>query len=136
MAFLDSQVESTIYYGEAPAQVLLAGTATKGDALGYSGGWKRALGTAGGVIQIRCVAGESGVSGQTIVVYFGTCKLGGGRFSGATAGGAVYVAEGTSNGMYTQTIPSTSTDATTTVGYAINATDLMITPQHPADTVA
>ncbi len=134
MAFADQQTGGTIIYGEAPAIITLAGTTKKGDGLGYSGGWQRALGTTAGVIAMRAVAGEDGVSGQTIVAYFGKCVLGG-RFSGATANGAVYVAEGTAAGQYTQTAPSTSGDLTIRVGVALNATELAVYPT-TCDTVA
>jgi len=127
LAFSDSQSGGTILYGESPASIIISGTVSKGDALGYSGGWVRALATVATAIALRCVAAEDGVSGQTIVAYFGKCIIGG-RFSGATANGAVYVAEGTSNGMYTQTVPSTTGDITVRVGTALNATELAIYP--------
>ncbi len=136
MAFADAQSGAVIHHGESPAPILLAGAVTKGDAVGYSGGWKRALATAGGVIQMRCVAAEDGDIGQTIIAYFGDVDIGGSRFSGATVGGAVYVAEGTSNGMYTQTAPSTTSDSTKIVGYATAATRLQLTPLANVDTTA
>jgi hypothetical protein len=85
---------------------------------------------------MRCVAGEDGVSGQTITVYFGRCVIGGARFSGATAAGEVYVAEGSDNGKYTQTAPSTSGDYNTVQGVALDATTLIITPNHAIDSTA
>jgi len=115
--------------------VLLAGTVTKGDCLGYSSGWQRSLGTTGGVIPFRAVAAEDGVSGQVIKVYFGETVVGG-RFSGATAGGALYVAEGTSNGQYTQTLPSTSGDLTSVAGYMVTATIAHLLPGFNQDTAA
>ncbi len=60
----------------------------------------------------------------------------GSRFSGATAGGAMYVAESTSVGKYTQTAPSTSTDSNKIVGYALSATEVVILPNHNVDSVA
>jgi hypothetical protein len=136
MAFTDSQSGALIKYGESPAPIVLSGTVVVGDSLGFSGGWKRALATTGGVIQIRCVAGQDGTTGETIVAYFGVTYIEGSRFSGATANGSLYVAEGTSNGMYTQTVPSTSGDATTSCGVMVTATTAMIEPRHAADTVA
>ena len=136
MAYADAQSGAVILYGEGEAQIVLVGTVKTGDALGYSGGWKRALATAGGVIQLRCVAGEDGLSGQTIVAYFGKTLIGGSRFSGATDRGAMYVAEGTDYGEYTQTAPSTATDATTIVGVAVGATQALITPNFNVDSVA
>lgn len=136
MAFTDNQKDADILYGESPARIELAGTVKKGDAVGYSSGWKRALATAGSVIQMRCVAGEDGVTGQEIVAYFSTTLVGGQRFSGASAHGAVYVAEGTDNGKYTQTLPVTSGDAITIVGYSISATALVLIPNQNADATA
>ena len=135
MAFADSQASADIDYGESPATIELASVAVKGDALGYSAGWKQALATVGSVVQIRCVAGENGAVGQKITAYFGKCYVNG-RFSGATAGGALYVAEGTSNGMYTQTAPSTTGDANKIVGYAITSTIAAIVPNANVDSVA
>jgi len=135
LSFADSQSNAEILLGTAEARIVLAGTVSKGDALGYSGGWVRALATAAGVIQIRCVAGEDGVSGQTIVAYFDKTIIGGARFSGGTVNGKLYVAEGTDVGEYTQTAPSTATDANTEVGVMISATEAMVQPAHTADSV-
>ena len=135
MAFADGQSNAVIYYGESEARVVLVGTVTRGDAVGYSSGWKRALATVAGVVQMRCTAAEDGVSGDTVRVYFGKCIVGGARYSGATAGGAVYVAEGTSNGMYTQALPDTTGDSTKIVGYALDATTLVLTPNANVDSV-
>ena len=59
-----------------------------------------------------------------------------GGYSGATAGGYVYVAEGTDNGEITQTAPSTSGDANTIIGMAISATDVMFFLNGRADGTA
>ena len=134
MAFADGQTPALIKEGLAPYKITLAGTVTKGDAIGYSSGWKRALATAGSAVQLRGVAGESGVSGDVITGFFGPSIVAD-RFSGATVGGAVYVAEGTDNGKFTQTAPSTQNDATTQVGVALSATELLITPNAEADSV-
>jgi hypothetical protein len=136
MAFADAQTGALIISGESPTSIKIVGSVSKGDAVGFSSGWKRALATAGGVVQMRCVAAEDGVDDQTIIAYFGDCIIDGDRFSGATANGAVYVAEGTSNGMYTQTAPSTATDSNKIVGVAISATRLHISPQVNVDSVA
>ena len=135
MSFLDGQADCIIKYSENAAPILLSGTVTEGDCLGYSGGWERALATVGSVVQMKCVAGEDGVSEQTITAYFGFCILGGERFSGATTDGAIYVAEGTSNGMYTDTLPSTVGDATGQIGIALDATTLLVYPQRNAHSV-
>ena len=136
MAFVDAQANAIIKKGISPAIIKLAGTVTKGDAVGYSSGWKRALATAGSVVQMRCVAGEDGVTGQEITAYFGNVIFTGSRFSGATVGGALYVAEGSDNGKYTQTAPTTATDSNKVVGYATSATEAVLTPQANVDSVA
>lgn len=137
MAFADAQANAVITYGADPIQGRLGGTVTKGDAVGKSGGkWVRALATTGGVIQLSAVAGEEGVDGQTITIYTGITIIEGSRFSGATAGGALYVAEGTSSGQYTQTAPTTTGDANTIVGYALSATKGVVLPRFNVDSVA
>ena len=136
MAVTDAQDNAVIKYGEGSAVIELAGTVKAGDAVGYSGGWVRALATVTGVIQMRCVAGDDGVDGQKITAYFGTCIVEGDRFSGGTVGGELYVDEGTAVGKYTQTIPSDTGDATTIVGYMLSATEAVLVPNHNQDSVA
>ncbi len=136
MSFADAQSGAIITHGEAETRVTLAGSVKKGDSMGYSSGWQRALGATGGVIQMRCVAGEDGETGQVITVYFDTTHVRGSRFSGATVGGALYVAEGTAVGKYTQTAPSDTGDATTKVGYALSTSEVVLTPNHNTDSVA
>jgi len=133
MALIDTQDNAVIYHGESPAQVLLADDVKAGDALGYNVGWRRATATAGSIVQIRCVAGEDGVSGQTITAYFGTCVIGGNRFSNALPNGSIYVAE--DDGQYTQTEPTTLGAANTVVGVAITSTLVVINPAHNCDSV-
>ena len=135
MAFSDAQANCQIIFGKDPLFIQLGGTVTKGDAVGKSSGeWVRALATTANVVQMRCVAGEDGVTGQFITAYFGVTIVGGDRFSGATVGGAIYVAEGTSNGKYTATAPSDTGDATTIVGYALSAVELVLIPNYNPDT--
>ncbi len=136
MAFADAQTGGLIIFGQTPKTVKIVGAVAKGDILGYSGGWKRALATVAGVIQGRAVAGEDGADGQDILAYDGFVIIGGDRFSGATTGGAVYVAEGTSNGMYTQTAPITTGDANKILGYAVSATVLCVNPLTNNDSIA
>src|SRR5262245_36730068 len=100
MPFADAQIGGVIKEFGGRVEVTLAGTVATGDILGYSSGWKRALGTVGGVIQGRLVAGEDGVSGDVITAY--AMAVIGGRFSGGTPGNLLYVAEGTDNGKYTE----------------------------------
>ena len=135
MAFVDGQSGGIVKSGRVPSFVKVIGAVSLGDALGYSGGWKRALATVATAIQMRCIAGEDGVDGQEVLAYFEQADVEG-RFTGATAGGAVYVAEGTSNGMYTQTAPTTTGDCNKIVGYAITATKLHIEPPLNSDTIA
>jgi len=136
MAFADAQDNAVIFYGESPAPIFLSGTVTKGDCVGYSSGWKRALATTASVVQMRCCAAEDGVLGQTIVAYFGECKMGGSRLSGATAGSALYVAEGTASGQYTETVPDTTGDATTAIGEVLDATTTLLFPHRNNHSVA
>ena len=136
MAFADGQSSGIIEYGEDEATITLAGTVKLGDCLGWSSGWKRALATTGSVIPMRCVAGEDGASGQKIKAYFGKTVLSGSRFSGGTAGNALYVAEGTSNGKYTETAPSTSGDSTTKIGYMLSANEATLIPNRNVDSTA
>jgi len=136
LAFADSQANGIIDYGEDEAEITLASAAKVGDCLGWSSGWKRALGTVAGIIAMRCVAGEDGVTGQKIKVYFGITGISGSRFSGGTAGAALYVAEGTDVGEYTETAPSTTGDSTTKVGYMISANEATLIPNRNVDTIA
>ncbi len=136
MAFGDAQANGVIDWGEDGNEIKLATAAKVGDCIGWSSGWKRALGTTGGVIAMRCVAGEDGASGQTIKVYFGKVSLSGSRLSGGTAGSALYVAEGTDVGEYVETAPSTSGDSTTKVGYMISANEAILIPNRNVDTTA
>ena len=128
MALSDSQDNCVITYGESEAQIDLAGTVKKGDCVGFSGGWKRALATAGSVVNMLCVAAEDGESGQRITAYFGNVILAGTRLSGGTAGASLYVAEGTSAGKYTETAPDTSTDMNTIIGEMLTATTAILYP--------
>lgn len=135
MAITDSQANGVIDYGENGAEIKLASAAKVGDCIGWSSGWQRALGTAAGVIAMRCVAGEDGVTGQKIKAYFGKVGISGSRFSGGTAGAALYVAEGTSVGKYTDTAPIDAGDSTTIVGYTLSANEATLIPNRNADTL-
>ena len=117
--------------------VTLAGTVQRGDPIGYDSGWVRALATVGSVVQARYVALESGVSGDVIQVarevIMGPTAPSGGRFSGATIDAVVYVAEGATAGRYTQTKPTTGSDADTPIGRAIAADTLHVRCQSEPD---
>lgn len=119
--------------GTEPGKVTLAEDCKCGDVLGYSSGWKRALATTGSVIQGRLVALADGRSGEGVPAS-ASPVIGG--YSGATAGGYVYVAEGTDNGEITQTAPSTSGDANTIIGVALYATEVMFFLNSRADSTA
>ena len=134
MALTDAQSGALILDGSIPVEVTLAGTVAKGDLIGYSTGWKRALATAGSVVQGKAVAGMDGKTGDKIVAYFGKTRIGG-RLSAMTAGSAVYGEEGSGNGKYTETIPTTQNDSTKQVGVSISATEAVIDPNAEADTV-
>ena len=132
----DAQANGVIDYGEDEAVITLAGATKIGDAIGWSSGWKRALATTGTAIQLRCVASENGATGQKIKAYFGKTLISGTRFSGGTAGSALYVAEGTDNGEFTETLPSTAGDCTTVVGYVLSANEIVVLPSRNVDSIA
>ena len=119
--------------GTEPEKVTLAEDCKCGDVLGYSSGWKRALATAGSVIQGRLVALTDGESGAEVPVSANPVI---GGYTGATVGGYVYVAEGSNNGKVTQTAPSTSGDANTVIGVALSATEVMFFLNSRADSTA
>lgn len=133
MAFADGQSGGMVRNPTGVMDLLLTGTVSIGDAVDKDGA--RALATAGTATQIACVALANGVSGETIPVAFESAIVGG-RFSGGTAGAAIYVAEGTSNGMYTETAPTTTDDVNTIVGYMISATEAIVLPNQRAKSVA
>jgi len=136
MAFADAQANCVIDYGEDESTITLAGTVKVGDAICWSSGWVRALATVATATQLRCVAGEDGVSGKQIKVYFGKLLLSGSRLSGGTAGSALYVAEGTSSGQYTETAPTTTGDCDTIVGYMLSANEAVLIPNRNTHSVA
>lgn len=136
MAFADAQSGGKMRHGATQVKtVTLAGTVAKGDLLGYSSGWKRALATTGTAIQGMCVAKEAGVSGDVIPVVFGSCIVEG-RYSGGTIGAAVYSAEGTDNGKLTETAPTDSGDCNTIMGYVLAADTVLLIPNAYAKTTA
>lgn len=121
MALTDPQAGRIILdsgRGPNPGQLILAESCQAGDVLGYSGGWKRALATVGGVIQARTVALKGGIAGESIPVSPDPVVTG---FSGATPGAVVFAAEGTAYGQITESAPVTSNDANTILGYALSA---------------
>jgi hypothetical protein len=136
MAFGDDGISRVIRdsgRGTQPGKVTLAEACKKGDILGYSSGWKRALATAGSVIQGRLAALRDGASGEEAPVSANAIIEG---YTGATPGSPVYVAEGTDNGKITQTAPTTTNDANTVIGIAISATAVLFFLNSRADSVA
>ncbi len=136
MAFADpAKDRQIINSGVAPSAptVTLAGACLRGDILGYSSGWKRALATTGGVIQGRLVALADGAIGDVIPV---SPRAVVGGYTGATAGNPIYVAESTLNGQVTETAPSTGGDANTIIGIALSATEVMFILNSRADSTA
>lgn len=119
--------------GTQPGTITLAEACQAGDVLGYSSGWKRALATAGSVIQGRVVALARGAIGDVIPVSPNPVI---GGYSGATPGGYVYAAEGTDNGKITDTAPSTAGDANTIIGVFLSATDALFFLNSRADGTA
>jgi hypothetical protein len=117
----DRQIVSSGMGPEAPT-ITLAEAVKRGDILGYSSGWKKALATVGTAIQGKLVALADGASGAVIPV---SPRAVVGGYSGATPGGYVYVAEGTSNGQVTQTAPTDTGDCNTIIGIALSATEIL-----------
>lgn len=134
MAFADGQALALIKEATLRCFVTLAGTVTRGDVLGYSGGWVRALATVGSTVQGTLVALEDGVSGDVIQAARGVVMAD--RLTGMTPGGVLYVAEGSLNGQYTETKPSTTNDVTTPVGFSLSATEAVIWPESGARTLS
>jgi hypothetical protein len=133
MAFGDPGIGRSVLdsgRGTEPQTVTLAEACQVGDVLGYATGWKRALATTGSVIQGRLVALRKGAIGEQVPVSANPVV---GGYTGATPGGYVYVAEGSENGEITQTIPTDGGDATTIVGIALSATEVMFFLNSRAD---
>ena len=131
MAFADPQISRIIVdsgRGPNPGKITLAEACLAGDVLGYSGGWKRALATVSSVIQARVIALKSGIAGEEIPISPSPVVSG---YSGATAGAAIYVAEGTASGQITETAPTTTNDANTIIGRALSATTVQFTIGSP-----
>ena len=136
MAFADPGKDRQIIdsgVGRYPPTVTLAVACKRGDVLGYSSGWKPALATVSSVVQGRVVALSDGAIGDVIAVS-PRALVGG--YTGATPGNPVYVAEGTSNGQITETIPATTNDATTVVGLVLSATEVLFNLGARADSLS
>jgi hypothetical protein len=116
-----------------PGKVTLAEACKAGDILGYSSGWKRALATVGTAIQGKVVALKDGAIGDEIPVSPDAVV---GNYTLGTPGGAVYVAEGTSNGQVTESAPSTSGDCNKIIGYILSASVVQFCCMARADSTA
>jgi hypothetical protein len=123
MAFADPGIGRHVICGPGPAAatVLLAAACEEGDILGYSTGWKLALGTAAAVINPQVVALKKGAIGDYIPVAV-VCVVEG--YTGGTPGGLIYVQEGSGGGDVTDTIPTTQYDLLTVIGVLLNATTI------------
>ena len=73
MAFTDAAGDRRIIEGTCPVEIVLAGTVHAGDPLMYSTGWKLAINTS--TAPACLIAGETGVSGDTITAYGGPCVI-------------------------------------------------------------
>ena len=133
MALTEPTAGRTIDEAAFAIKLTLAEACKRGDLLGYSSGWKRALATVGTAIQARFVAAEDGVSGD-VITAFGNVKMSG--YSGGTPGAAVYAAEGTSYGCVTETAPTTTGDCNTIIGIILSATEIVLTPGYRVPSLA
>lgn len=138
MAMTDAGTGGTIIAADLhpPLMATLVGACEKGDLLAYDSGWKKALATVGTALQAKAVAGADGKIGDVIPIHVGKVIVGGDRFSGCVAGAAVYSAEGTSNGHYTETAPSTTGDCNKIIGVSLSATEILVDCNMRPDTVA
>lgn len=135
MALTEGTAGRTISEVAQPVRVTLADTCKRGDILGYSSGWKRALATVGTAIQGKLVAGEDGAVGDIITAYSSAFIIG---FTGATPGGALYAAEGGAGnaGTYTESAPATTGDCNTIIGLIMSATEVLAFPGNRTESVA
>jgi len=135
MAISDSQANGVIKYKEGTTTVKVEEAVKLGDAIGWSSGWVRALATVATAIQQRYIACEDGAAEQEIEVAV-EVVLAGERLSGGTRGAALYVAEGTDYGEYTETAPTTTGDCDKIVGYMLSATRAYLNPGVVDDSTA
>ena len=136
MAFNDPGKDRQILWSPGPQAplVTVAVDVKRGDVLGYSSGWKKAIATTGGVIQGRLVAlSDAPASGTCPVAHIAVV----GGYTGATPGNPIYVNEGSGNdGRVTETAPSTSGDANTVIGIALSAAEVLFFLNSRADSTA
>ena len=115
-------------------KLLLSGTVLAGDLIGNSSNtWVRAKATTGTAIQARFIALEPGDSGDIIEVCENAVVSG---FTAATIAVPIYLEEGSGvGGGYTETVPSTSGDVKTPIGFSLTATELYVNPSANIDAV-
>lgn len=95
---------------------------------------KLALATVATAEQAHYVAGQKAASGTKVPCL--PAAVVSGRISGASIGSPVYLAEGSNDGQYTQTAPSTTGDVNNPIGFAISATEIFVCPAFSPKTVA
>jgi hypothetical protein len=122
MAFADTAADRIITEGKRPVKVALSGTVYKGDLIGYSSGWKQADMDSSPKVYPELIAGESGVSGDTITA-FREVVMDFGASCSATAGDRIYAS--TSGGAY---VGSASNDQGCLVGVMTGAREAFINP--------
>jgi hypothetical protein len=124
MAFTDTAADRVILEGKRPVKVALAGTVYKGDLLGYSSGWKEADMDSSPKVYPELIAGEGGVSGDTITA-FREVIIDFGSSCTATAGDRVYAT--TTAGAY---VGAASNDQGFAVGEMATARVAFINPMY------
>lgn len=121
MAFADDTTGGRVIeetFG-GPIKITLAGSASVGDLLGYSSGWKQADGD--NSIYAELVAGEEGVTDDVITAWRGA-KISG--VTGGTAGNPVYLSD--TAGGYS----GSSGTVTQMVGLMSDATTMFVQPEY------
>jgi hypothetical protein len=136
LALSDPAKDRQVLWSPGPQapEVTIAVAVKRGDILGYSSGWKKAIATTGGVVQGKLVAlADAAANAKCPVSHIALV----GGYSGATPGGYIYVNEGEGNdGTVTETAPSTSGDANTIIGIALSATEILFFLNSRADGTA
>ena len=138
MAFADPgdgrRVQACVPTGGRTRLTLKAAeSCVKGDIIGYSSGWMRALATVGTAIQGRFVALTDGAGGEEIEAATHAIVW---AYTGATPNADIYVAEGTLSGEVTETAPTTTGDCNTIIGIATAADTIKFFLNSRADSLA
>ena len=117
--------------GNRPAGLTLTEACEIGDLLDKDGAL--ALATTGTATPAAVVALAAGAIGDVVPVSKDPVIKG---VTGATAGNSIYLAEGTSDGKYTETAPSTTGDVNTIIGWSLDANTIQFDLHSRADSVA